>query len=145
MFEKILAPVDGSKTSFKALNVARSLAEKYGSELIVLTVMVPYGSLNLLQLSLDQTLIDQNDQAMKKAGYATLDKAREEMAGYTGAVEYAEESGNPAEVILHVAKERKCDTIVIGSRGLSGVEEFLLGSVSSKVSQYAEVPVVVVK
>ena len=37
------------------------------------------------------------------------------------------------------------DSIVIGSRGLSGVEEFLLGSVSSKVSQYAKVPVVVVK
>ena len=145
MFEKILAPVDGSQTSFKALSVARSLAEKYGGELIVLTVMVPYGTLNLLQLSLDQTLIDQNNQAMRKAGFATLDKAREEIKGYTGAVEYAEETGNPAEVILHVAKERKCDTIVIGSRGLSGVEEFLLGSVSSKVSQYAEVPVVVVK
>ena len=33
----------------------------------------------------------------------------------------------------------------MGSRGLSGIEEFLLGSVSSKVTQYAEVPVFVVK
>ena len=37
------------------------------------------------------------------------------------------------------------DSIVMGSRGLSGIEEFLLGSVSSKVTQYAEVPVFVVK
>ena len=33
----------------------------------------------------------------------------------------------------------------MGSRGLSGIAEFFLGSVSSKVSQYAEIPVFIVK
>lgn len=33
----------------------------------------------------------------------------------------------------------------MGSRGLSGITEFLLGSVSTKVTQYAEIPVLVVK
>lgn len=35
--------------------------------------------------------------------------------------------------------------IVIGSRGLNAVAEFILGSVSSKVAMYAEVPVLIVK
>lgn len=145
MFKKILVPVDGSQTSWKALDTARSLAEKYDGRLLVITVMIPYGSGSFLQMSLDQTLIDQNNAAMKKAGFATLDMAKDKLGNYAGNVEYLEETGNPAELILDACKEKGCDTIVIGSRGLSGVEEFLLGSVSSKVSQYAKVPVVVVK
>ena len=145
MFKKILVPVDGSQTSWKALDTARSLAEKYDGRLLVITVMIPYGSGSFLQMSLDQTLIDQNNAAMKKAGFATLDMAKDKLGSYAGDVEYLEETGNPAELILDACKEEGCDTIVIGSRGLSGVEEFLLGSVSSKVSQYAKVPVVVVK
>ena len=145
MFKKILVPVDGSQTSWKALDTARSLAEKYDGRLLVITVKIPYGSGSFLQMSLDQTLIDQNNAAMKKAGFATLDMAKDKLGSYAGDVEYLEETGNPAELILDACKEKGCDTIVIGSRGLSGVEEFLLGSVSSKVSQYAKVPVVVVK
>ena len=145
MFKKILVPVDGSQPSWKALDTARSLAEKYDGRLLVITVMLPYGSGSFLQMSLDQTLIDQNNAAMKKAGFATLDMAKDKLGSYAGDVEYLEETGNPAELILDACKEKGCDTIVIGSRGLSGVEEFLLGSVSSKVSQYAKVPVVVVK
>lgn len=145
MFKKILVPVDGFQTSWKALDTARSLAEKYDGRLLVITVMIPYGSGSFLQMSLDQTLIDQNNAAMKKAGFATLDMAKDKLGSYAGDVEYLEETGNPAELILDACKEKGCDTIVIGSRGLSGVEEFLLGSVSSKVSQYAKVPVVVVK
>ena len=145
MFKKILVPVDGSQTSWKALDTARSLAEKYDGRLLVITVMIPYGSGSFLQMSLDQTLIDQNNAAMKKTGFATLDMAKDKLGSYAGDVEYLEETGNPAELILDACKEKGCDTIVIGSRGLSGVEEFLLGSVSSKVSQYAKVPVVVVK
>lgn len=137
--------MDGSQTSWKALDTARSLAEKYDGRLLVITVMIPYGSGSFLQMSLDQTLIDQNNAAMKKAGFATLDMAKDKLGSYAGDVEYLEETGNPAELILDACKEKGCDTIVIGSRGLSGVEEFLLGSVSSKVSQYAKVPVVVVK
>ena len=137
--------MDGSQTSWKALDTARSLAEKYDGRLLVITVMLPYGSGSFLQMSLDQTLIDQNNAAMKKAGFATLDMAKDKLGSYAGDVEYLEETGNPAELILDACKEKGCDTIVIGSRGLSGVEEFLLGSVSSKVSQYAKVPVVVVK
>jgi nucleotide-binding universal stress UspA family protein len=145
MFKKILVPVDGSKTSWKALETAQSLAEKYDGTLVVITVMVPYGAGSLLQMSLDQTLLDQNNAAMKKAGFATLELAKEKLSSYKGEVEYVEETGNPAELILDTCKDKGCDTVVIGSRGLSGVEEFLLGSVSSKVSQYAKVPVVVVK
>lgn len=55
------------------------------------------------------------------------------------------EVGHPSERILAAAKEAAADAIVLGSRGLSGIAEFFLGSVSSKIAQYATIPVLIVK
>jgi nucleotide-binding universal stress UspA family protein len=147
MFQKILVPVDGSETAWKALETAAALADKFHGELQVFTVMEPYNSLSLFQITLDQNLMDRSNSEMKKATLAVLDMAKEKLTeyGFKGKVSYEKEEGNPAELILEKAREGGCDSVVIGSRGLSGITEFLLGSVSSKVSQYAEVPVFVVK
>ena len=53
------------------------------------------------------------------------------------------EFGHAAEKILKVS-ESGYDLIVIGTRGLSAVRGFVMGSVSSQVSQHSKVPVVVV-
>ena len=37
--------------------------------------------------------------------------------------------------LLQIAKDKEVGTIVVGSRGFSTAEEFLLGSVSLKISQ----------
>ncbi|MEM2491290.1 MAG: universal stress protein [Candidatus Bathyarchaeia archaeon] len=47
--------------------------------------------------------------------------------------------------MLRAAEEEKVDLIAIGSRGLSGVKAFLLGSVSDKVSHHAKCPVLIVR
>ena len=109
--------------------------------------MEPYNSLSLFQITLDQNLMDRSNREMKKASLAVLDTAKEKLTeyGFHGKVSYEDGEGNPAELILEKSREDGCDSVVIGSRGLSGITEFLLGSVSSKVSQYAEVPVFVVK
>jgi nucleotide-binding universal stress UspA family protein len=60
-------------------------------------------------------------------------------------VVYSIEVGHPSERIIAFTKKEECDAIVLGSRGLSGIAEFFLGSVSSKVAQYAGVPVLIVK
>lgn len=147
MFQKILVPVDGSDTAWKALKAAAALASRFQGEIRVFTVMEPYNSLSLFQITLDQNLMDRSNREMKKARLAVLDTAKEKLTeyGFHGKVSYEDGEGNPAELILEKSREDGCDSVVIGSRGLSGITEFLLGSVSSKVSQYAEVPVFVVK
>lgn len=147
MFQKILVPVDGSDTAWKTLKTAAALASRFQGEIRVFTVMEPYNSLSLFQITLDQNLMDRSNREMKKASLAVLDTAKEKLTeyGFHGKVSYEDGEGNPAELILEKSREDGCDSVVIGSRGLSGITEFLLGSVSSKVSQYAEVPVFVVK
>ncbi|MMZ71849.1 Stress response protein NhaX [compost metagenome] len=53
--------------------------------------------------------------------------------------------GSPAEVILSYVKKHDNDVIVIGSRGLGTIREFVLGSVSHNVVQNAKIPVLVIK
>ncbi|ODT45339.1 MAG: hypothetical protein ABS70_03385 [Nitrospira sp. SCN 59-13] len=53
--------------------------------------------------------------------------------------------GRVADTIAKVAKQKKADLLVVGSRGLSDAEHYLLGSVSRKVSALAPCPVLVVK
>lgn len=53
--------------------------------------------------------------------------------------------GNAATEILHVADEENVDTIVIGSKDIRSVKEFLLGGVSDKVVHHAKCAVTVVR
>ncbi len=47
-------------------------------------------------------------------------------------------AGNVANAIIEEAEKENCDTIVVGRRGLGGVEEFVMGRVSNKVIQLAK-------
>jgi nucleotide-binding universal stress UspA family protein len=54
-------------------------------------------------------------------------------------------AGNPADEILNAAKKYKVDAIIMGSRGLGGFSRAIMGSVSTKVCNFAEVTCITVK
>ena len=51
--------------------------------------------------------------------------------------------GGAAESILRVAQEYETDIVVLGAKGLSGIESFLLGSVAERVARYAKCSVLI--
>jgi nucleotide-binding universal stress UspA family protein len=53
--------------------------------------------------------------------------------------------GDPAAMIVDAAGREKPDLLIMGSRGLSGIRELFMGSVSHKVSHSAPCSVVIVK
>ena len=128
MFKKILVPVDGSE-----------------SEILVVNVIQPYNNAALLAVPLDHATINQGNSELEKVGDKVLELAKEMVVSYPHKFEYYMEVGHPSERIIALSKKAEADAIVLGSRGLSGIAEFFLGSVSSKVSQYATVPVLIVK
>ena len=52
--------------------------------------------------------------------------------------------GNPVTAILGVAEDVGADVIVVGSRGVGGFPELLLGSTSTQLAQHSRRPVVIV-
>lgn len=143
--KKILVPVDGSETAWRALNNALEIGKKFESEILVVNVIQPYNNAALLAVPLDHATINQGNSELEKVGDKVLELAKEMVGSYPHKVEYDMEVGHPSERIIALSKKVEADAIVLGSRGLSGIAEFFLGSVSSKVSQYATVPVLIVK
>ena len=54
-------------------------------------------------------------------------------------------TGNPADQIVRYAQDKRCDVVILGHRGKSVVEDWLLGSVPKRVSSYAPCHVIIVK
>jgi nucleotide-binding universal stress UspA family protein len=78
-------------------------------------------------------------------GQAALDAARELLSHSTAGLSTQVRAGNPAEAILQVAEEHPTDLLVVGSRGLSAVARFFLGSVAERVARHASCPVLLVR
>jgi nucleotide-binding universal stress UspA family protein len=138
--KKILVAHDGSKLSDKALKKAVEVAVVLNSSLTVLSV-IP--ELYLTELSdLDRQRIM---NALTEETKTAMEKVRISLSGKTIESKTIVRQGPPAEKILETAQKMKVDLLVVGSHGRHGAKKFLLGSVSSKVVDYATCPVLVVK
>ncbi len=146
MLKKILVPIDGSDTALNALNFAMVIGEKFDSEIIVVNVEVPY---DYTKLPPRQPKNDLEAEEMAKAPKepSILDKAKSitEAAGYSKVMFLKTVSIDPAERISEVVVQREIDMVVMGNRGIGVVAGFFIGSVSAKVSQSVECPVIIVK
>jgi nucleotide-binding universal stress UspA family protein len=134
-----LVPIDGSEHAEKALTFALEMAEKHEACIEILTV-VP-GVVN------DPEWMKIYTEKMKENGEVMLSKALRKAKESKPEIEISKrlEEGVTVPKILEIAKEGNHDVIIIGSRGLGFVRGFLLGSVSSKVVNQAEIPVLIVK
>jgi nucleotide-binding universal stress UspA family protein len=138
MFKNIVLAFDGSDYSLKALQCAKSLAERFEATLWLVHVFRnPHDFLGY-------TDYEKLYARRKSAAQTVLDDAKQKFGTTTFIVNEELHEGPEAESILKVAKSRKADLIVMGTRGLGAVKGFLVGSVSRKVIHYASCPVMVV-
>lgn len=140
MVSKILVAVDGSECARRAFDSALKLGKDLGAKVIVLTVVQP-PSMITMQKDLQGTIemLLEKEAKIMLANYGVIAEKR----GVD--IETILAIGYPSRVILNTAKSKEADLIVIGSRGLGGLKELFLGSVSHAVVQNADIPVLVVK
>jgi len=139
MYASILVALDGSDQSMFALNHARTIAECFGSMLILVHAF-PHTS------DLRDSIEYNNLVALRiKRGEEIIETARKQLGRTSIRVDEELLEGPAPEAILSVAATRKCDLIVMGSRGMGSLKGMVLGSVSTKVSHYARCPVMVVR
>ena len=147
MFRKILVGYDGSNGSHRALTQAVEMAKLCDAQLIILTVYRHHSmleaSLSMVRGSLEPG--GNLDEAMRSTARNAADYAKSH-ARDAGVVQVSAfiKAGPPARTLISVAHEKGCDLIVVGSRGVGATENYLLGSVSHKVTGPAACPVLVV-
>jgi len=133
LIRTILCPTDFSEQSEFACRLACALARDYGARIIVTHVAEPpvpiYG--NGLVLPPPQTV--KGPLLAKLHEFLRCDSKIQ--------IEHCLVEGDAATEILRVAGETKCDLIVIGTHGRTGVRRLLLGSVAEQVVRKAPCPV----
>jgi len=136
--QKILVCFDGSEWSKKALNEAIKLAQKFGSQITVISV-IP--KVCFLEIGVDCATVE----GIFKAEFeGNLKRAQEILneKGVKGETIILE--GSPADVIVDYAKNGY-DLIVIGSKGKDATERTLFGSVTQKVAANATQSVLIIR
>jgi len=139
----ILVPIDGSENALRALRHIVSIRDLYREpmELHLLNVQLPVASGAVKMFISQQQLHDYyREEGVKAlaAARALLDQAGIDYQHHIGV-------GEIAATIVSYAKEKRCQQIVMGSRGGGGFSGVLLGSTAIRVVQLADVPVMLVK
>ncbi len=136
---KILVGYDGSVEAIRALDWAARIAagDADGSVTVVgvatsleVAPPIPDAEDPAAGTSVRQAQLDEASAQLKKTGVAGRTVLR---------------AGRPAEEILDMADEGGFDLIVVGHRGISRAQRFLMGSVSERVVRHASRPVLVAR
>ena len=122
MFKKILFAYDGSEHSQRAARISGNFARKEDKAEIYLVCVM-----GAIPKHLKQTNIQEYRDTQIQASKKFFNQARN-LIGKDNIIHDVLLFGPPAENILNVAEQNKCDLIIMGARGLSGLQGLLLGS-----------------
>ncbi len=132
----VLHPTDFSQQSEFAFRLACALAHDYGARLIVLTVAEP-------PVPVVEGMPIPGPPLDLEPLRARLQQLRPHDPKIT--VEHRLVVGDAATEILREGQETKCDVIILGTHGRTGLGRLLMGSVAEKVVRRAPCPVLTVK
>ena len=157
--QKILLTTDGSEFSLKAQRFLGCLPYRGSAELHIVHVTNPYPPFEAAMqprtwlfgndIFLPPAVSDEESERWKEVALASgqniVNEALQAILPCDVHPKTAILSGDAATEILDYAKRNKIDLIITGSRGLSPVQGWLLGSVSRKLVHYSSCSVMVVK
>lgn len=135
--QTILLATDLTAASREAADRAIELASRLGARLLIVNVLEK----RRLSGGGAHERVDQARTERETALVKEVRAARD--SGVTA--EFLVWDGDPGDSIAAAAEAEHADIVVVGTRGRSGAERMLLGSVSDHVVRHAECPVLVVR
>jgi nucleotide-binding universal stress UspA family protein len=139
---RILVAIDGSSAGNEALNLAGELLAGRDATITILHVIPRHrvrtkcGALTVEYLDLD---------AERATAAQLLEGAEQRLrcAGLGPRIETKLDVGDPSSSILAAVEASQSDLLLLGYRGLSRVQRFLVGAVSTRVVTHATCSVIV--
>ncbi len=131
MFDRVMAPLDGSPLAEQVLPAVTELARAFGSEVAVVGVCGAEDR-------------DENEACVLYTEHKESE-LREALAGSAATLKVVVVPGTAAEQILSYARTQKVDLIIMCSHGRSGMMRWSLGSTVDKVLRKAETALIIVR
>jgi nucleotide-binding universal stress UspA family protein len=142
---KILFATDGSESPAAAQRLLTTLPLPQGTPVRVIsavadwwTPLAGFEPAPLLEVA-------EMDATLRKAAQKTVEDAAEELRRTGLEVSTAVLSGQPGYQLIRAAEEFEANLVVLGSKGLTGLEGFMLGSVARSVAHHAPCSVLIVR
>jgi nucleotide-binding universal stress UspA family protein len=144
VFQKLLIPLDGSPFGELTLNYARSLAQHYQSQILLLHVVSSgwEGEMRAEMPSAERTTqthethdatdyLREKERALRDEGFVVTAVIRK---------------GEPVhEKVLETAVSENADTIIMSTHGFTGLKRLMFGNVAEKVLSRAQIPVLLIR
>ena len=138
MYKKILVPLDNSPSDQAIIDHIQPLGKMTGAEVILLHVADGYvarlqNELNLAdsqEIKDDENYLHKRQQELEKVGL----KVRTVLI-----------QGEPADGILSVANQEKCDLIAMSTHGHRFVKDLILGSVADNIRHRTDIPILMIR
>lgn len=145
MYKRILLPTDGSDLSNSSVQAGIDFAKQLNADAVGVFVASNYQYpiyVDIIPPNTPTELEYQNAMRVLGQGYLQTiqDAADKQGVTFQGVVQF---NDSPAKEIVHTAQVYGCDLIFMGSHGRSGLGQFLLGSVTTKVLSNCQIPVLV--
>jgi nucleotide-binding universal stress UspA family protein len=146
---RVLVPIDGSKHSGEVVQFLLQMPLPHHTEVLLMTVVQSFAAAFVkaytLDLERDRQIIAELQKSEEEAAERLITEAERQFrsGGYKASVIVAR--GDPSQEILRETARRNVDLITLGAKGLSGVRGFLLGSVSQRITRYAQPSVLIVR
>ena len=145
MYRRILVPIDGSDAGHEGLDEAIRLGGPWASTLRLLHVLceepLPAGSADASDVEGYRQSLRERARNLLRSTALTASKA-----GLAVETEIRElVSGRPANAILDDAVTSRCDLIVMGTHGRSGLGHAVIGTNAEEVVRKSQVPVLTVR
>jgi nucleotide-binding universal stress UspA family protein len=147
--EAVLVAVDGSTTAIRAVENLADAQYLAGHRLEVLSVgplfhaFRPYWAVDLVEPAARTPQVDMTEDRQQAELHAA--RAAETLGGSGFQVRWTIATGDPSHEIIEAAHNLGCNLIVMGSRGLTGLDRLLLGSVARNVLLHAPTSVLIVR
>jgi universal stress protein A len=144
-YKRILVPSDFSETSARALEHAKSVAERFEASLELLHVVPNPFMANAATLYVGMPLppdfLSELDRDPRQRLYEALTEVDRQHFKVRSVVKV----GDPLLEIVEHARAERVDLIVMGTHGRTGVSHLFLGSVAERVVRTAACPVLTVR
>jgi len=162
MYSEILYPTDGSEGAQAALEHARDLAETCDARVHVMCVAdTSTPGLGIAGDPQKETnpgmaghpeggesgMVGERRKELWEEGRQRAEAITRETADAFELVETTTvvKTGAPHEAIIEYAEANSIDSIVMGTHGRTGLDRYLLGSVTEKVVRLSDIPVTTVR
>lgn len=154
MINKILVAVENSRSNQLVFDSAITLAQSTGATLMLLHVLsekeanypiLPTYAYYPILDDRDYQLYREKFEQYKRLGIDFLQSLTAKANEVGVDCKYSQLAGNPGRTICELAGTWEADLILVGSRGLKGLKEMFIGSVSNYVTHHAPCSVLIIR